>query len=46
MSLYETLGLVAIGLAAAYFVYVKEFKQKDCGCGSGKNCHSKTKQYK
>lgn len=41
MSGFEAVFLIAIALGAAYFVYVKEFKQKDCGCGEGKSCHKK-----
>ncbi|QKF91654.1 FeoB-associated Cys-rich membrane protein [Campylobacter sp. CCUG 57310] len=41
MSGLEATFLIVIALAAGYFVYVKEFKQKDCGCGNKGNCHKK-----
>lgn len=46
MAWYEAVILIVLAVGAGYFVYAKEFKQKDCGCGSGKNCHSGGKKYK
>ena len=46
MAWYEAAILIVIAIGEGYFVYAKEFKQKDCGCGSGKNCHSGGKKYK
>ncbi|QCD52035.1 FeoB-associated Cys-rich membrane protein [Campylobacter sp. RM16192] len=43
MSGFEIVFLIVIAIGAGYFVYVKEFKQRDCGCGEGKSCHKKRK---
>lgn len=37
--------MIVIAIGAGYFVYAKEFKQKDCGCGNGKAYRSKGKKY-
>lgn len=46
MAWYEVVILIVLAIGAGYFVYAKEFKQKDCGYGSGKNCCSSSKKYK
>ena len=43
MAWYEAAILIVIAIGAGYFVYAKEFRQKDCG--SGKACGSKGKRY-
>ena len=45
MAWYEAAILIALAIGAGYFVYAKEFKQKDCGCGSGTKCRSGGKKY-
>ncbi|MBE2984095.1 FeoB-associated Cys-rich membrane protein [Campylobacter sp. RM9344] len=45
MAWYESVILITIAVAAGYYLYIKEFKKRDCGCGNGKNCQTKTKKY-
>nr|WP_315107388.1 hypothetical protein [uncultured Campylobacter sp.] len=42
---FDAAILIVLAVGAGYFVYAKEFRQKDCGCGSGKACGSKGKIY-
>jgi len=42
---FDAAILIVLAVGAGYFVYAKGFRQKDCGCGSGKACGSKGKRY-